>query len=72
MSNVSVTSSKREKLTSDLLQEVESVRAMNVSLRAYLDHLRAFRKNLIAVNENCKQLSKVNTQWIEMISTMKR
>ncbi|CAG5053262.1 unnamed protein product [Parnassius apollo] len=73
MSSVSVTSSKREqKVTSDLQQEVESVRAMNASLSAYLDQLKAFRKNIIAVNENCKQLSNVNTQWIETISAMKR
>lgn len=51
----------------ELMQEVEAVRAMNASLRAYLEHLRTFRKNLVGVNENLKQLTKVNTQWIEVL-----
>ncbi|CAH2084198.1 unnamed protein product [Euphydryas editha] len=71
MSSASVTSSKREKVTTELMQELESVRAFNNSLRAYLEHLRAFRKNLTAVNENCKQLSKINSLWIETLNIMK-
>ncbi|OWR43976.1 hypothetical protein KGM_212062 [Danaus plexippus plexippus] len=70
MSSVSVTSSKREKETVELSQELESVRALNSSLRAYLEHLQTFRKNLNAVNENTKILSKVNSQWIETLNNM--
>ncbi|KAL0809822.1 hypothetical protein ABMA28_011314 [Loxostege sticticalis] len=71
MSSVSVTSSKRELRTSELMVELESVRALNSSLRAYLEHLRLFKKNLSMMNSNCKELSKVNTQWIDMLNAMK-
>ncbi|CAH2056491.1 unnamed protein product, partial [Iphiclides podalirius] len=70
MSSASVSSSKPEKVT-ELMQEVKSVRAMNASLRAYLEHLRMFKKNLVAVNENCKELRKVNLEWNEILSSMK-
>lgn len=53
------------------MQEIDAIRALNGSLRAYLEHLRVFRKNLVAMNENCKQLSKVNTQWIDTLNMMK-
>ncbi|PZC84848.1 hypothetical protein B5X24_HaOG203838 [Helicoverpa armigera] len=71
MSSVSVTSSKREKVTAELTQEIESVRAMNSSLRAYLEHLLLFKKNLLAMNKNCTQLHDVNKQWIDILSSMK-
>ncbi|KAI5634686.1 hypothetical protein NE865_12594 [Phthorimaea operculella] len=67
MSSASVTSSKREaqeKLTTDLMAELDGVKALNSSLRAYLDHLRTFKKNLAAMSDNCKQLSKVNNQFM--------
>ncbi|KAG7312628.1 hypothetical protein JYU34_000945 [Plutella xylostella] len=68
MSSASVTSSKREKETADLVQELESVRAMNNGLRSYLEHIRTFKENLQGVHKNCKQLNKINSQWIDVLS----
>lgn len=56
----------------ELMQEIESVRAMNASLRAYLEHIRTFKKNLMTLNENCNQLTNINEQWVETIRTMKK
>ncbi|CAG4987767.1 unnamed protein product [Colias eurytheme] len=67
-SNVSLSSSKREKNAMELTQEIESVRALNSSLRTYLENLRQYRKNLSSMNENCKQLREVNTQWIDTLT----
>lgn len=50
MSSASVTSSKREKQNIELAQEIDSMKAMNSSLRAYLEHLRVLKKNLLAMN----------------------
>lgn len=60
-----------QNVTTQLSQEIESIRAMNSSLRAYLEHLRSFKKNLIAMNDNCTQLNKVNEQWIGTLRDMK-
>lgn len=67
MSCTSVTSSKREVDTSGLTEELEALKAMNSSLQAYLEHLKALRKSLINVHNNFGQLSIVNTQWIEIL-----
>ncbi|XP_028170544.1 uncharacterized protein LOC114360163 [Ostrinia furnacalis] len=69
MSSVSVTSSKRELKTSELTMEIEAVRELNSSLRTYLEHLRLFKKNLLTMNRNSKELNKVNTQWIDMLNS---
>ncbi|CAH2245625.1 jg6542 [Pararge aegeria aegeria] len=71
MSSVSVTSSKREKTISDLKQEIEAIGALNASLRVYLGNLRTMRKDMRTVNENCKQLVKVNSQWVDTLNFMK-
>lgn len=71
MSSASMISSNREKAAADLAQEIDSIRALNSSLQAYLEHLRMFKKNLIDMNDNCNQLSKVNKQWIDTLNNMK-
>ncbi|KAJ8707006.1 hypothetical protein PYW08_011140 [Mythimna loreyi] len=71
MSSVSVTSSKREKAVTELTQEIESIRAMNSSLRAYLEHLRRFKENLGHMYDNYTQLNQVNEQWVETLRSMK-
>ncbi|KAH9638311.1 hypothetical protein HF086_004214 [Spodoptera exigua] len=68
MSSASVTSSKREKQNVELSQEIDSIRAMNSSLRAYLEHLRVLKKNLLTMNDNCTQLKKVNNEIIEIVN----
>lgn len=71
MSSASVTSSKREKQNIELAQEIDSMKAMNSSLRAYLEHLRVLKKNLLAMNDNCTQLNKVNDDIIEIVNNNK-
>ncbi|KAF9809294.1 hypothetical protein SFRURICE_015757 [Spodoptera frugiperda] len=71
MSSASVTSSKREKQNIELAQEIDSMKAMNSSLRAYLEHLRVLKKNILAMNDNCTQLNKVNDEIIEIVNNNK-
>ncbi|CAK1549031.1 unnamed protein product [Leptosia nina] len=66
-SNVSAVSSK-QKEAAELTEELESIRALNANLQTFLDYLQTFRKNLIEVNNNCKEFHKVNKQWIETVS----
>ncbi|RVE53142.1 hypothetical protein evm_002239 [Chilo suppressalis] len=68
MSTASFISSKREKTNAELTQEIESIKSLNVSLQAYLEHVRTFRKSLNTMNSNCQQLSKVNTEWIDLLN----
>ncbi|KAI8441618.1 hypothetical protein MSG28_015183 [Choristoneura fumiferana] len=67
MSTTSMTSSRNEQGGTDMPQELESLRTLNDTLRAYLTHLRMFKDNLKSMNENCQQLSKVNSQWIDIV-----
>lgn len=60
-----------QKQNIELAQEIDSMKAMNSSLRAYLEHLRVLKKNLLAMNDNCTQLNKVNNEIIEIVNINK-
>lgn len=60
-----------QKEIAELSQELDSLRAMNSSFQAYLEHLQGFKRNLAVLSDSYTQLSKVNGQWIDLTKMLK-
>ncbi|XP_028033735.1 uncharacterized protein LOC114245680 [Bombyx mandarina] len=67
MSNNSETSLSQRDKAAELPMELESIRALNACLQAYLEHIRNVKRNLLAMNDNYRDLEDVNRQWQEVV-----